>query len=155
MAVPTKAIGLGVLVLLVVFSVPMMIEATEGDKKYRVEMSENDTTNISDRLNVTADNIQPGDPANATISVEDTRTFESDTKTIEENASATYSFDGGDVTVNVTAIETNPEVVRGDVKVDRTYGWSGPGKVIAGELGLILAMLGVIIVAGAIGAMIP
>lgn len=154
MAATTKAVGLGLLVLLVVFSVPMMIDASEGDRTYRVEFQEGAETEITDRINVTSENIRPPAPENATITVTDTSTFESDTQVINNGSSAVYQFDAGNVTVAITAVETSPEAFRADVKVDRTYGWSDGGKSVAGELGLIMVILGAVIIAGAIGAMI-
>lgn len=154
MAATTKAVGLGLLVLLVVFSVPMMINATDGGETRTVELQEGENTFVTDRINVTSEVIRPSQPANATITVSDSETLESETAVIRNGSSHTYQFSSGNVTVAVTDVSQGPEVVRTDVTVDRTYGWSGPAKTVAGELGLVFVIVGAIIIAGAIGAMI-
>lgn len=154
MAATTKAIGLGLLVLLVALTVPMMINATDGEQSYRVELVEGEEQQVTNEINVTSENIRPPQPENATITVEDTETLERDTQAIRNGSSAVYQHDGGNVTVTLTDVSEGPETIRATVDVPRTYGWSGPAQRFGANMGFVLAVVGFIVIAGAIGAMI-
>lgn len=138
-------IGAVLLVLAIAFVLPIAANAP-GETYDSVNRIEEDVTvSVSDRLDVTDERVRPSSPENATITVEDTQTLESQTAVIRNGTTETFSFGDGDVNVTVTAVrDTGADVV---VSWPRIYGMSDATRAIVGYLPIMLVGVAVAIVA--------
>lgn len=150
-----QAMSLGVIILFLVVSVPVVVDSTTGDNSQTLQLEEEDTVSLSNRLELTNERIRPPTPENATFTVRDTETLESQTQLIQNGSQATYELSGGNVTVAVTSItDSQTETVTATVTYGTTYGWSDGAQTLANNLPLILVVVGFIVVLGILKSVI-
>lgn len=140
-----QAVSLGIIILFVVVAIPTVIDATETEGVQTIELEENETERLSDRLEITAENINAS--ANeTTLKLRDTQSLDEQTQTVASGSTTTFNLSDGDVTVTVQEVEQN--TTQSDVSYPRTYGWGDGAKTITDNLGLVLAVAAFIIVLG-------
>lgn len=150
-----QAVSVGVVILFVVVAMPTVVDSTTGENSQTIQFEEGETHRLSDSLEITNDRVRPPTPENATFTVRDTDTLESDTAVIQNGSQATYALSGGNVTVAVTSItDANPETVTATVSYPTTYGWSDGAQTISSNLGLVVIAVAFIIVLGLLGSVI-
>lgn len=150
-----QAMSLGVIILFLVVSVPVVVDSTNGETGQTFQLEEEDTVSLSDRLELTNERIRPPSPENATYTVTDTETLESQTQTIQNGSQATYELSGGNVTVAVTSItDSQPETTTVTVSKDTTYGWPEGAQMLADNLAIILVAAAFIVVMGILASVI-
>lgn len=152
---PLKAISIGAVILFVVVAMPVVVDSTTGENSQTLQLDEDDTVRLSDRLELTNERIRPPDPENATFTVTDTESLESGTQLIQNGSDATFALGGGNVTVAVTSItDSQPETTTVTVMYPTTYGWPDGARTIANNLGLILVAGAFIVVLGLLRSVI-
>lgn len=150
-----QAVSVGAVILFVVVAMPVVVDSTSGQNSQTIQFEEGQTERLSDRLEITNDRVRPPSPENATFTVTDTETLESETAIIRNGSEATYALSGGNVTVAVESItDANPETVTATVTYPTTYGWSDGAQTIASNMGLIVIAVAFIIVLGLLGSVI-
>lgn len=144
-----KVVGFVLIVFLIAFSFPILMDSPNQPHMETFELQEEESTVLNDRIEIYLDTIKPNDGNNVTVTALDTETLAEGTRTIEEGNSATFSLSDGDVTVTVLTVSTSAAELT--VEYPRLYGWHDAAKTIVGNLHLILAGLAVVVIVGFAG----
>jgi len=143
---PLQAVSIGAIILFVVVATPMLVNSTSDGQSQTFEIEENATERINDRLEVENVRIRPPSPENATFTVRDTESLDSDTQTIQTGGNATYELSGGNVTVSLVSVtDGTPETALVTVETESMYGWSDGAQTVGGNLPLIIVAVAFII----------
>lgn len=146
----TTLVAFGVLVLFVGLLLPAVITAANTDATVTENLNKSTPETVTDGLNIT---LTKSDGTNATIELEDTVTFESETNTLTEGDTVTYTINNE--TTNVTADAIDPNWAITTVEYSRTYGWAAGPKAFVGQLDVLLALLAFLLVMGGLWAVVP
>lgn len=146
----TTLIAFGVLVLFVGLLLPAVITAANTDASTTQSLDEGTPETITPGLNITLDS---SDGTNATITVTDTNTLDSETNILVEGDTANYSTNNETTTVTAGTINANSTTAT--IEYSRTYGWAGGPKAFVGQLDVMLALLAFLLVFGGLWAVIP
>lgn len=137
------AFALGALIFAVGVFMSPMISATAEDAETSVELADNDSEEVMQYLEVEPSVNETN--GNATVTVRNTRTFDtSDTAELQTGDEDTVTVSGENVTVQNSAF-SDPEVVL-DVTYPPTFAYDGGAKTFYGNLDVILATVGLVIV---------
>lgn len=142
--------ALGVFVLLIGLIFPTAIDASHTDATAGFELSEGENTTVTDGLRMAVESVE-GD--NATISLTDTQTRESERQTLTIGETGTFTTNGETSNVTVESINSN-NVTTSTVEYSRTYGWGDGPKTFVDNLGLILAILAFLMGVGALAGVV-
>lgn len=141
--------ALGLFALLIAFAVPPAISASQSTTNDTFVLAENETTTVTDGLNVTLDASTDG---NATVVFEDTETGISETVTLNESETVNVTLNGENVTVTLDdASETEAQV---SVEYSPRYGWDAGAKTVAAHLDVILLIVAFALLFGGMGAVV-
>lgn len=132
-----------ILIIALLFPTAMMI--TDSSVTNAFVIDEGETQQINGNLKVSLAETNPNE-ANATVTVTDTNTLESITKTIVQNNTEIFALQEGDV--NVTAITVQSGFSELNVEQPRLFGWNDNVKRILQYLPLFFASLAVLMLAG-------
>lgn len=142
-----QALSIGAIILFLVVAVPVVVDSSTGVSSQTLQLEEDETVRLSDRLELENTRIRPPVPENATFTVRDTETLESESNIIANGSSATYELSGGNVSVEVLSItDSNPETATVTVEYPTTYGWTEGTQLLADHLGLLVVVAGFIVI---------
>lgn len=142
--------ALGIFVLLIGLIFPTAIDASHTDATAGFELSEGENTTVTDGLRMAVESVE-GD--NATISLTDTQTRETESQTLTIGETGTYTTNGETSNVTVESINSN-NVTTSTAEYSRTYGWGDGPKTFVDNLGLILAILAFLMGVGALAGVV-
>lgn len=146
-----SAIALGVVVLTVALFMPTLINSTTTDNTSTFELEEGNETNVTEKLVVEVDNIKTAStPNNSTITVRNSETLNTSTKTIDAGNNKTYTVDGDNVTITLdnTFESGGSEFATITAEYDPKFGWDNGARTFMENMELILAALAVFLVTG-------
>lgn len=142
-----NAFALGILVLAVAVFIPTLINATQEDQMETMEIRDNQTVSVTDRLSIgVADiNLTAGD-ANVTATNSDT--LNSQTQRVSEGSEAMMEMDGGNVTVGVDTLtaDARGEYAQLTVAYSPMFGWDSGARLFVEHWPVLLAAIGFLIV---------
>lgn len=147
----TQAVSLGIIILFVVVAIPTVIDAADTNGVQTVELEENETEGLTDRLEITAEDVNASSNE-TTLKLRDTQSLDEDTQTIANQSTSTFNLSGGDVTVTVQEVSQN--TTQADVSYPSTYGWSDGAQTLTANLGLVLVVTAFIVVVGLLRSVI-
>lgn len=145
----THAVALGVLLLFVAVAIPAAIDTGTSDSELVTELNRSETETVTQSLRVTLQNATDTDAA---VTLRDTETLESATRTIPVDATENYSIGNETVSVRVISASNADKTARLSIHYPRTYGWAEGTERITSNLPLIFAGLALIIVVGMVAA---
>lgn len=146
----TAIIALGLFVLLIGLILPTAINASHTDASRGFQLSENETHRVTDGLSMTIESVQS---SNATITLTDNQTRQSDTQTVQIDATNQFETTTNE-TMNVTLNEIDGNVTKTTVEYSRTYGWNDGAKLFADNLGLLIAIIAFLLAVGGLSAVV-
>lgn len=148
----TSIIALGVFILVVGLIFTPLMTASNTPASETDELVEGNTTIIDQEFIITIENATD---THTNVTVQDDKTLVSDTNNLSVGQSATSTLSGGDVTTTVTDItnfvagqanDPDTHTVTFELEYPRTYGWSAEGKLFAGQLDVLLGIIGFLII---------
>jgi len=146
--------GVGIVVMLVVVLivtsfvlVPVGLASLQGTSTDTLNQSVGETVEVTGNVNATLDSTSLTSPESATITLNDTDTADSTTKTINNGTSETYSLQGGDINVSVENVESGYAISSYEYSTRHNLG-GGTSTLIGivglvGVLALVLLFIGV------------
>lgn len=142
------AIAIGVLVvgILVAFMLPTAIASFQEDSTDTLTQEENEAYNVTAKLESNATNID-ATGSQVTLELNDTSTSGTESNTISEGENATYNLNNGDVTVNVSSVNSDTEAEL-TYNYDKTYGWDDGSSQLYNLLPLFFILIVVFFVVG-------
>lgn len=145
----TVSLALGVMVLMVAFIAPVFISGANEDSQAVIQQAVGESDNPADRLEVTTTSIDTSVP-NATVEVTNLQTFNSSSQSIDETNSTSYVVDGETVTVTLESVTTDDseDVARLTVVHSPYFGWNGSAQAVFENMGVLIALVGFIVLAG-------
>jgi len=152
MANPIKAvIVFGIFVLAVSLLVPTLITATTSNQTSVLELEENETRELTEKLTTTAQKVNPpGD--NATISFEDTTALKTNSTYLNATSSpnGNVTLSGDQINVSLRSV-SNDSVATVSISYPPMFGWIDGARSFINESGLLIAMVSVVAIIGVIG----
>lgn len=145
----TKII-LGVVIagLLLGYVFPVGLNAVNEDPTYTLTQDEGTEYVVQERLNATATTVDATNDE-VTLQLKDTQTGTTESQTISNGSTATYStLEGG--TVNVTVTDTTsgtPNTATLDYEVEQGFAWDDNSQTIFSVLGIFLVIVPLIVLA--------
>lgn len=145
----TTAAALGLVVLLLVVAIPAAITVTDSPATATFDLDEGERASVVQTLSVLVEDTSQTD---ATVTLRDSETIESQTETLSPGETETYQLNGD--TMNVTLREVQGANANATVSVEypRTYGWAPGAKTVVENLPLGLVTVAFVVVLGGIGA---
>lgn len=130
-------VGIAVLALMAAFLAPIAIDALEGDSEVTLNQSVDETEEVNSLLEstVTASTAD----TDAEIELNDTRTTDTTSKTIDEGENATYDLEGGEVVVTVD--EADDDYATAEYEYARDYTFSDGAQGLWGLIGFAVVLL--------------
>lgn len=136
-------IGVTLLVLFLALAIPTMMDKTTYPNEADLELSEGDTREVTNGLEITLTDTSNTD---ATVDLTDLETGVTANYTIATGDTVSYSLPGGDG--NITADTTTNQDATFTVDYSPTYGYSPAGEAIIDNIGLLLILIVFTIVVG-------
>jgi len=145
--------AIGVLGLAVALLVPTLVDATQDDARQHIEMYENDTRDITDRLSFYLQDVN-GTSGNATVELRDDTNFNNQTRELSSQSTNTIQLSGSNVTVDTQQVYDNDTSVRFVVDYPPTFGWSDGPAAFMSNIGLIIVLITGIMFTAIVGMII-
>lgn len=142
-------VGMTMIVILGVFAVPTIINATEDPQTLETTLEPGMTEEVTNGLELA---VNDSTNSEVDLTLIDTETDQEVRLMIAEGTTENYSLPGGDG--SVTAVETTNQQATLEVEYDPVYGWSSAAVIFVDNLGLILMLLVMLVVVGAVKAVI-
>lgn len=140
---------LGVVVtgLMLGYVFPVGLNAVNENPTYDVTLEEGTQQQIKGELSATVTSSTAG--SDATVELENTDTGDTESQTINEGETATYTnLDGGVVNVTVVSVTSGtPNTVDAEIEPETGFGWSQGSKSVFGVLGLFLVLVPLVVLA--------
>lgn len=147
------AFAMGLLTLCVAVLVPTLVDATNDNAVDTRELTVGNQEEITDVLFVEVDNVNAS-TNDTTVTFQDSRTFESNTTTVGEGKSTTIRLSGETLDFTVKDVYGDNETVLVETTHDPTFGWNDGSKTFWDNIGLVVAMLGIMCVFGVVAVVL-
>lgn len=145
-----KALGLGLIVLVVAFVFPAVLTAAEDGRTESLdEYSENEVITHEEAVVVETTNVQW---QSVTVNVTSAQTGDTAMVQMNEGDTATVEIDGTEVIID--AVDATAETATLRVNYLTTLGWSGPAERFSGILPLAILVAGFTAIVLLAGSMI-
>lgn len=141
--------GFVALSLLIAVAIPAAVSVTGDDIQSVYDLDEGDQATVTQQLELVVEETTATD---ATITLRDDKTLDSETQTITEGDTAKYTIRNESVNVTLKEVEGANANASIGVKYSRTYGWDSGAKTVVDNLPLVLVAAGGLVVIGGIGA---
>ena len=143
----TNAVAISLLALFIAVSIPAAIDTGTTDSHATYELNRSETVTVTQSLRATLDGATN---TSATVTLRDTETSQSKTKTIPVDATENYSLNNDTVSVTVENASNSMKQATITVAYPRTYGWEDGTERVVDNLPLVFAALGAMVVIGLI-----
>lgn len=147
------AMTIGVFVLVVALVLPSIIGAADSDQTAAVEITQDETIELTDRLSIRADDVNPsGD--NATLTVFNSQGLNQSQQLLNDSQTKTFVVDGyaTNVTLDNTFLsEGSKRTSRLAIAYSPYFGWDSGARLFFQNLELLLVLVGGIMVLGLAG----
>lgn len=141
---PIKAgFAVGILVLAVALFVPTLIDGTQENASETLQLSENESRELTDTLTVRAENFSEAND-NATVHFENSRTFASNSTFVNASQNGNVMLSGDRINVSLSTVDADGATV--SVSYPPMFGWDDGSRTFLEHAGLIIAMLALAIV---------
>jgi hypothetical protein len=137
--------GIVLLALLSAFVIPTMVSSATTEQSIQLELEETDTEEVTSGLSLTLETLGQ---SQATVTLRDNETSQTQNITINEGATENYTLPGG--SGSITANELTPQTGTFTTTYSPTYGWNPAGKTIISNIGLILSLMVFVVIVGGI-----
>jgi ABC-type oligopeptide transport system substrate-binding subunit len=145
------AFTFGVFVLLIAMLVPTLISATDSNQTESIELNEGESTAITQRLTVTAQNVS-NSGQNATFVAQSEASLNTTEYGLNVTESQTQTLDGENVTIHLRNIQSptdgSADVATLDVTYSPFFGWNDGATAFWNNLGIIVGMVAFLMVVG-------
>lgn len=132
-------VSIAVAAIIASFLLPVAVNQLENDESVTINQSVSSTEDVNAQVNATLDSIGTKDPTdNATYTLQTDN--QSITKTIDNGSESTFSFNEGDVTVNVSDVDSGTSSAESAFTYPTTFGYSSGGAALYDLLGLALIL---------------
>lgn len=129
-------LGFTLLVLLGVISIPIAVDSTDSTSVESVTLSEGESTEINGGISVS---VVTTEKTETNVTVVNTESGDSISRTILEGSTETFSFSEGDI--QITAVETTNQNAVLSVEYPNTFGYNENMNLITDNLELILIVM--------------
>jgi len=147
------ALALGLMTLLIAAAAPQVIDASQDNQQSELRYSENETEVLTDYLQVHADEIRPNQ-GDVSVTVTNRKTEFAIEQTIQDNDSTLFEHPAGNVTVEASNFDTDPDSVELNVVYGPYFGWNDGAALIMQNgpiaIGLVVFIIVAVMVKGVI-----
>jgi len=133
--------ALGIIGLAVAFLIPTLVGAASGDSTSYMELHQNDTQSLTDRLSLSLDDVN-GTDKNVTVTLRDETDFDNTTAEISTGSQREVQLSGENVTIAVRTVYDANKSVKMAVDYPPMFGWVSGAAVFINNIGVILVLLG-------------
>lgn len=137
-------VTMGILVLAGALLAPPLIDATETDSSETVQLSVNESEELTDVLEVKAINVSHANQ-NATLNVTNLRNYSHNQTTLNVSNTTTTDLSGDTLTITLKSVDDQN---RAAVKIDYPayLGWNQQARVFMENIPIVIAMLAFVMV---------
>lgn len=148
------AVGIGLLALILGVAMPMLISSTTTDTTESVILDVNESTDLTDTLEIRLDAVETSsnETNNATVSVTNLRDYETSSVTINDTESDTVSLSGSDIDVSVDLRTADSALI--GVDYPPTFGWDESAVMLVENLDVIMVVVTIVIIFALLGVRI-
>lgn len=151
MAIGTKSMAAIFIIVIIGMLIPTVAFSPNERNVQANTLSEGESIEINEYILLNLDSISPSS-GNATITVSDIETLESQTYELTEDQTRDFVITDGTVTVTLLSVDDPESDIQ--VKYDRLYGWDERVKTIMGYTPLFLTALALLILGGYLAVII-
>lgn len=138
----TLVVTLMVFGLIAAVTLPVAINAIEGDTTTTLTQDEGTAYEVNGALNATVTGTTVSTTDTATVELNDTRTSGTTSNTIDNGTTTDYDMNGGTVTVGVEDVDDSPTPNQATVNYTYTsdYAYSSGASALWAVLGLVIVL---------------
>lgn len=142
----------GILIFVAALFVPTFVDNTTADATDVVELSEGESTNLTDRLSIEAHDINSGqDEINTTL--QNLADLNATTAHLNTSETKTLNLSNEDINVTLDSISSNDEATITAV-YSPAFGWDAAPRLFFENMEMVFALLGFLIALAGLGAVV-